>query len=108
YAKCLSKIVFENPSRSPESLQTDPEILLKEILKNPPYILTLSLEELLAPREQNTKKPPDYFARARKESPERAITTSELSREASDAWDAQSAEVIQFFTILAELSYVPN
>ncbi|RIB09387.1 hypothetical protein C2G38_2209064 [Gigaspora rosea] len=98
--------------------ETDPEILMKEMMDDPPYELTLSLEELLAARKKRkSQKPPraqnkfilfrkDFTARARKEDPVRtkSMNTRGFSSEAKQQWNAQPAEVHQFFTILAKVA----
>ncbi|RIB09385.1 hypothetical protein C2G38_2044356 [Gigaspora rosea] len=98
--------------------ETDPEILMKEMMDDPPYELTLSLEELLAARKKRkSQKPPraqnkfilfrkDFTARARKEDPVRtkSMNTRDFSTEAKKEWDDQPAEVQQFFTILAKVA----
>ncbi|CAG8656072.1 15139_t:CDS:1 [Cetraspora pellucida] len=102
-----------------DSFNTDPQASLDEIMKNPPYELTLQQEELLAPRKQKkkTRKAPraqnkfilfrkDYTARVRRKEPRRAksMKTQEFSKEASEKWEEQSTEVKRFFTILAEVA----
>ncbi|CAG8597321.1 16684_t:CDS:1 [Gigaspora rosea] len=106
----FKKIIFET--------DPDPEILLKEMMEDPPYELTLPLEELLAARKnRKSQKPPraqnkfilfrkDFTARARKEDPVRtkSMNTRDFSTEAKKEWDDQPAEVQQFFTILAKVA----
>ncbi|CAG8698812.1 22542_t:CDS:1 [Gigaspora margarita] len=96
----------------------DPETLLKEIMEDPPYELTLSLEELFAARKKRkSQKPPraqnkfilfrkDYIAQARKEDPARtkSMNTRDFSTEAKQQWEDQPAVVHQFFTILANVA----
>ncbi|CAG8813168.1 16767_t:CDS:1, partial [Racocetra persica] len=113
------KIVFENPCSQAFAFENNnSQALLEEMMKNHPYNLTLSLEELLAPRQQKIPyKPPraknkfilyrtDYIARARKENPKRvgSMTTRDLSKEASESWKAQPAAVKQLFTVLAKVA----
>ncbi|CAG8470226.1 24025_t:CDS:2 [Gigaspora rosea] len=112
-----STFIVENPIFSP-SFQTDPEILLKEMMKAPPYELTLSLEELLAPRKKKKSQTPsrpqnkfilfrkDYIARTRKEDPVRskAMNTRDFTEGAKQYWEVQPAEVHRFFTIMANIA----
>ncbi|CAG8482786.1 22610_t:CDS:2 [Dentiscutata erythropus] len=95
-----------------------PEEALKEIMKNPPYDLTLPVEELLSSRKRKkSQKPPraqnkfilfrkDYTARARKQDPDRTklMNTHDFSREASQQWEDHSPQVKLFFTILATVA----
>ncbi|CAG8809785.1 14807_t:CDS:1, partial [Racocetra persica] len=113
-----AKFVFENPSCSPDSPNTDHQALLYEIMKDTAYKFTLPLDELLAPREQReSHNPPrsqnkfilfrkDYTARMRKENPNRtkSMKTRDLSKEASEAWKVQSVQVKQLFTVLADIA----
>ncbi|CAG8656084.1 15140_t:CDS:1 [Cetraspora pellucida] len=112
------KFVFENPC-SPDSPNTDRQASLDKIIEDSSYKFALPLKNLLNQRKHRkiSQKPPraqnkfilfrkEYTARARKENPDRirSMKTHELSKEASENWKAQSAEVKQLFTVLAEIA----
>ncbi|CAG8584369.1 16945_t:CDS:1 [Dentiscutata heterogama] len=117
-------IIHENPLSSPSSRQMELDTLLalaNKLLKKLPYKhkLTLSLEEILAPREQkkNAKNQPrpqnrfilfrkEYIAYAKKQDPARtrSICINEISNEASQHWKTLPPQVKRLFTILAKIA----
>ncbi|CAG8591810.1 8191_t:CDS:1 [Racocetra persica] len=115
-------IVHENPMPSPSSLQMEHDCLLvlaNELLKQLPDKLTLSLEEILAPRdtEENAKKQPrsqnkfilfrkEYTAYVKKQDPDRAksMNTDEISKGTSKHWETLPPQGKQLFTILSNIA----
>ncbi|CAG8484550.1 11202_t:CDS:1 [Cetraspora pellucida] len=113
--------VHVDPSSSPNLTLTDLENLLKKLYEKVRHKLTLTSEELLAPRKQRKiSKPPraqnefimfrkEYISRERKKDPNRikSMKARELSKEASVAWKTESAEfpaMGQFFKILSDVA----
>ncbi|CAG8541633.1 291_t:CDS:1 [Cetraspora pellucida] len=113
-------IIQENPCPSQNSLQKEIDALFAvvyDLLKTLPIDLKLSVEEILAPREQNTEKQPRpqnrfilyrkaYIAHAKEEDPDRtrSMSIDEISKEAAQNWETLPRQAKQFFTILAEIA----
>ncbi|RIA99649.1 hypothetical protein C1645_811231 [Glomus cerebriforme] len=115
---------FKNSSNSTtytsntHSSQEDLDSLITRITTNPPYELTLTVEELLAPskkkRKVKSQSPPprpqnvfilfkkDLTARLKRDNPEYAkrLLLCENSRLAKATWENSSSEVKQFFQVL--------
>ncbi|CAG8756416.1 38706_t:CDS:1 [Gigaspora margarita] len=118
----MNPLVPENLSPSISSLQKEHDDLLtsaNELSTRLPYKLTLSIEEILAPRKQkkntqNNPRPQNGFILFRKEFSAhvkeqnsiriRSINAHEISKEASQYWDTLPPQVKQFFTILAKIA----
>ncbi|CAG8782848.1 21290_t:CDS:1 [Cetraspora pellucida] len=93
------------------------------LLQNPPYQLTLSLNELLSPARKNRKnksKPEnkiprpqnawvlfrkDYEANQRMRFPDKALKMKNVSTDAGDVWRNQPSKVKRFFEILSRLAH---
>ncbi|CAG8499542.1 1771_t:CDS:1 [Dentiscutata heterogama] len=115
------KIVYENPSSSINSLQMEHDDLMAivyELLNElpPEHKPTLSIEEILAPREQenNTQKQPRYqnkfilylkecIAYEKTQDPLRTNPIS-LQKKAGENWERLPSQIKQLFTILAEIA----
>src|SRR6266498_888071 len=93
------------------------------LIKNPPYQLTLPLEELLFPARKNRKnknKPQgkiprpqnawvlfrkDYEANQRMRFPDKALKMKNVSTDAGEVWRKQSTKVKRYFEILSRLAH---
>ncbi|KAG9285539.1 hypothetical protein G9A89_006527 [Geosiphon pyriformis] len=92
----------------------------KRIILNPPYKLTLPLQDLLSVAKQKLHKnspktiprPPngwilfrkDFQAKNSLEFPRKSLKIQDISKFASKAWQDQSVEVKQFFGILQKMA----
>jgi hypothetical protein len=99
-----------------DSLEESFDTLIKRLTTNPPYKLTLTIEELLAPSKKKSKSnnrsyPPrpqnvfilfkkDLTAKLRRESPNFSLPIVEISKVAKTTWANLSKEVRQYFQFL--------
>ncbi|CAG8439099.1 9261_t:CDS:2 [Funneliformis caledonium] len=111
YTNAPYRIPLERPHSPPKSSNDN---ICNKIMINPPYQLTLSLEELLAPaKRKDSETPPrpqnvfilfrkDLLAKIKNESPKFAKTlrSPEHSKTAKIIWESQPNEVKQFFQVL--------
>ncbi|CAI2170240.1 10289_t:CDS:1 [Funneliformis geosporum] len=123
YNNCSMQFVFQNnfdytsssSSSSSTCLSLDNlDSLIDELMTNPPYQLTLSIEELLAPAKRKSSETPprpqnvfilfrkDLVAKIKNEFPEFAknLRSPEHSKTAKTIWEIQPNEVKQFFQVL--------
>src|SRR4051794_13117241 len=113
FKDCSYSTFTSNTNATPENLDS----LISRLTIDPPYQLTLTIEELLAPskRKSNSSKSPpprpqnvfilfkkDLTARLKREKPSFAkkLQLSDSSKIAKSVWDTQPSEVKQFFQVL--------
>nr|CAG8519739.1 11499_t:CDS:2 [Entrophospora candida] len=77
------------------------ERLLKRLTTNPPYKLTLPIDELIKPKT-------DYNAKLKAESQMTNLNNREKSKLIANIWNSQSSEVKQFFQILSMAANVKH
>ncbi|CAJ0830746.1 7856_t:CDS:2 [Entrophospora sp. SA101] len=81
--------------------QSNLERLLKRLTTNPPYKLTLPIDELIKPKT-------DYNAKLKAESQMTNLNNREKSKLIANIWNSQSSEVKQFFQILSMAANVKH
>ncbi|CAJ0644100.1 7438_t:CDS:2 [Entrophospora sp. SA101] len=97
----LKKNPTKNKNSSKRARSNSTERLLKRLTTNPPYKLTLPIDELIKPKT-------DYNAKLKAESQMTNLNNREKSKLIANIWNSQSSEVKQFFQILSMAANVKH